>query len=271
MLSSSFGRFLALFAIAVALSACARTESYRYKLTLAVSTPAGVKRASSVVEVTFWDVSIPAKGTMHDLRGQALYLELGPGARPLIALLTRRIHPTNRPVVVIGPEPVRWTTEAGPGTELMSRLYGIAPSADFRNDVPRIALLRGAHRINPDDLPDLVTFANINDPASVIEVDPNDLQATLGPGVGWNEITLESTDEPITRGLELKLPWIPAYWCGMLDGDQLHHKTTLANTLSSWDFDQSDEARERTRQHTSHRNISYECWKSVTEWQQQHR
>jgi hypothetical protein len=28
-----------------------------------------------------------------------------------------------------------------------------------------------------------VTFANINDPATVIEVDPNDLQATFASGV----------------------------------------------------------------------------------------
>ena len=66
----------------VGLAGCGRTESYRYKLTLAVNTPEGVKRGSSVVEVLFSAVSIPAQGVTHKLRGEALYLDLGPGARP---------------------------------------------------------------------------------------------------------------------------------------------------------------------------------------------
>src|SRR5690348_15043324 len=62
--------------IAVVLAGCGRSESYRYKLTLAINTPEGVKRASAVVEVLFYDVRIPERGTMHKLRGQALYLDL---------------------------------------------------------------------------------------------------------------------------------------------------------------------------------------------------
>jgi hypothetical protein len=86
-----------------------------------------------------------------------------------------------------------------------------------------------------------VTFADIKDPKTVIEVDPNNLQATLGPGVSWNEITLESTDAPITTGIRAKLPWIPAYHNRMLDGDTLQwgYKNTLTNKLGSFDFDQS--------------------------------
>ncbi|HEX2366281.1 MAG TPA: hypothetical protein VHJ00_14810 [Bradyrhizobium sp.] len=105
--------------------------------------------------------------------------------------------------------------------------------------VSQIAQMRGAHEISPNDLPNLVTFADINDPKTVIEIDPNDLQATLGAGVSWNKITFEITDEPITKGIELKLTWIPAYKRGMLDGDPLHHVgagATLANTLSTADF-----------------------------------
>ena len=65
----------------------------------------------------------------------------------------------------------------------MSRLYSIAPSTDYVDDVPRVARMRGPHKLTPADLPDLVTFADINDPKSVIEIDPNDLQATLGSNV----------------------------------------------------------------------------------------
>ena len=34
----------------------------------------------------------------------------------------------------------------------------------YMDDVPRIAQMRGAREITPDDLPDLVTFADVNDP-----------------------------------------------------------------------------------------------------------
>jgi hypothetical protein len=102
-----------------------------------------------------------------------------------------------------------------------------------RSGVPNAAAFATA------DLPDLVTFADINDSKTVLTVDPNDLQATLGPNITWNEITLESTDEQVTTGIKAKLPWLPAYYNGMLDGARYRDKNTLANSLSTADFDQS--------------------------------
>jgi hypothetical protein len=229
-------RLMAVAAMGLCLAGCGKTESYRYKLTLAVNTPEGVKRGSSVVEVLFWDVSVPARGTMHKLRGEALYLDLGPGARPLIALLTSWRHEKYG-------EEQYWTPDAGPGVRQMSRLYGIIESADYMDDVPSIARMRGVHKITPSDLPDLVTFTDINDPKSVIEVDPNELQGALGPNITWNEITIESTDEPITKGIELKLTWLPEYFKKnlRLDGSNHGAKNELANILSWWDFDQSSD------------------------------
>jgi hypothetical protein len=217
--------------IALALAGCG--NSYRYKLTLAVNTPEGVKRGSSVVEILFWDVSIPAKGTMDKLRGEALYLDLGRDARPLIALLTSQLHPKYG-------KNQRWSRDGGPDFNLFLRLYGEPPIVDHvLAGVSRLARVRGPRKITPDDLPDLVTFADVNDPKSVIEVDPNDLQATLGPNITWNEITLESTDEPITTGIVARLPWLPAYYGLTLDGDRYHDRNTLANSLGTAAFDQS--------------------------------
>ncbi len=112
---------------------------------------------------------------------------------------------------------------------------------DFMEVISRLAKTRGPRKITPEALPDLVTFADIDDPRSVIEVDPNNLQATLGQGVTWNEITLEMTDEPITTGIEKKLPWLPAYFEKnfRLDGSDHGAKRDIANQLSWPDFDQS--------------------------------
>lgn len=210
-----------------------RTESYRYKLTLAVNTSDGVRRASSVVEVRYRDVTIPARGTMHRLQGEALYLDLGPDARPLIALLTTRYRPNVR-------KERGWSGDAGPGA-LLWQVYGVTPSRDFMDDVPHIAAMRGPRAITPAELPDLVTFADVNDPNSVIEIDPKDLPATLGPGITWSEITLEITDEPITTGIRTKLPWVADYFERnlQLDGAQMKSKRELANILSWSDFDLS--------------------------------
>ena len=115
------------------------------------------------------------------------------------------------------------------------------------DDVPRIAKMRGPRKISPAQLPDLVTFAEVNDPKSVIEVDPNDLQAALGVNITWNEITLESTDEAVTTGIAEKLPWLSAYFNRnlRLDGSDLGTEKDLANTLSWPDFDQSGKSRRR--------------------------
>jgi hypothetical protein len=225
-------RVAAVVLITLGLAGCGKTETYRYKLTLAVNTPEGVKRASSVVEIMFWDVTVPANGTMHKLCGEALYLDLGPSAKPLLALLTSQLHPkywNNE----------RWSRDAGPNLDFFLRLYGQAPSDNVLAGVSLLARLRGPRSTTPNDLPDLVTFADINDPKTVIEVDPKDLQATLGPNITWNEIMLESTDEPVTTGIKTKLPWIPAYSDKMLDGAHYKDKTTPANTLSTADFDQA--------------------------------
>jgi hypothetical protein len=168
---------------------------------------------------------------MHKLRGEALYLDLGPDARPLIALLTRKLPK--------GGSGRHWTRDAGPETRWMARVYDQTPSQDFMEDVTRLARLRGPRPIAPADLPELVTFADVKDPNSVVEVDPNDLQATLGPSITWHEITLESVDEPITTGIRAKLPWLAAYRDKTLDGAHYRDKNTTANSLSTADFNES--------------------------------
>jgi hypothetical protein len=231
-------RVAAVAVLALGLAGCG-TESYRYKLTLAVNTPDGVKRASTVGEVQFRKVSIPERGIMNKLQGDALYLDLGPGSRPLIALLTSQLENELRPKINNDWQRGKpgWSRSAGPGG--LFRIYGLTASGDFMDDIARIAQMRGARAITPADLPDLVTFADINDPKSVIEVDPNDLQATLGPGVTWNEITLEITNEPVTRGIRTKLPWLSTHIAGKLrlDGSMLGSKRELANVLAWYDFE----------------------------------
>ena len=166
---------------------------------------------------------------MRRLHGEALYLDLGSGEKPLIVLLTRQIHPTDG---------LRhnWSRDGGPEPSWMLGLYGQPQPDDLMDAVSELARMRGPRKIIPTDLPDIVTFADTNDPKSVIEIHPNDLQSAFGRDVTWNEITLESTDEPITKGLDARLTWLPAYLDKRLDGNTLVTRGTLANSLGAFDF-----------------------------------
>ena len=57
-------------------------------------------------------------------------------------------------------------------------------------------------------LPRLVTFADIDDPTSVVLVDPENSAASFSPGVRLVSVTLEVTEEPVTLGrVEKVLDW----------------------------------------------------------------
>lgn len=201
-------RLVAALCATLVLAGCGRSETYRYKLTLSLDTPDGVKTGFNVVELRYFDVIFPARGEMHDTRGQALFIDLGPGQRPLIALLT---HIRRADEVAPNMDMYRWL-EDFPSLVLADVCLGGAGNLDWIG----MAILFNERcpqplSITPADLPDLVTFGDVNNPKSVMLVDPNRLPATLGPGVSWRSMTLEATDEPLTKGIDEHLPWMRDY------------------------------------------------------------
>ena len=136
---------------------------------------------------------------------------------------------------------VYWSN--GP-TYLMARLYGdpIKTMEQQFGEYAALAKPRKPVELQPMDLPVLATFEDVNDPNSVRRVDPNDIAATLGPGVHWRKITIETTNEPITIGIEKKLPWLTKLApVQHLDGGILGYfdgqpNYTFANSLQTYDF-----------------------------------
>jgi hypothetical protein len=198
-------RIIAFLCAALALAGCGRSATYRYKLTLSLDTPDGVKTGCNVVEINAFDVVIPARGIGHKTTGQALYVDLGAGRRPLIALLTRIRRATDPWPTFPG-----WGEDA-PGEALANKCLGAKKPEDLINEVEATRKCGRPVAITTADLPDLVTFADVNNPKSVMFVDPNDLAATLGPGVSWRSMTLQATDEPLTKGIDEHLPWVRGY------------------------------------------------------------
>ena len=105
---------------------------------------------------------------------------------------------------------------------------------------PMLAKARGVRTVQPEDYPMLVTFADVNDPASVMLVDAANLAATFGPGYRLQSITLEITDEKVTKGeVEEVLGWINSFHDKSLDGNDiitLQAKNRLANDLGAGNF-----------------------------------
>ena len=176
---------------------------YRHKLTLSLDTPDGVKTGYSVVEERAAMVSMPASGAAFGMKGEALYLDLGPGRRPLIALLTRVRRQGDKVQNHI------WTE--GPDTEFFGVCFPPGAKILFQGldvTLDGIAKCRNVIDLKPTELPDLVTFEDVSKPDSIRLVDSNNLEATLGPGVKWKSITIQSVDEPVTTGIMQRLPWL---------------------------------------------------------------
>jgi hypothetical protein len=172
--------------------------SHKYRLAVAVETPDGVKSASGVLSVH------PDRGySRHGstlTKGDALFVDLG-GGRNLVALLAH-------------------TDEKGllDGINYVAlRAYNAAGrNASFNN----ISRMTGAVPVTGALMPVLATFADPADPATMRLIQPDDLQTSFGQGFRLQAITAEAVPnglwpldfggplgEPVTRGIEARLPW----------------------------------------------------------------
>ena len=196
------------------------TSSYRYRLTLVVEADGQEHTGSSVVQVTTKHKAnwLPqTDGVTLRLKGEAVMVDLGRG-RYLFSLLK---HPGRH-----------------------NRIHSL-PAYAYKatgRDIPKGGLKTtgGPIPVTDENIPLLVTFEDITDPASVKRVDPENLAATFGPGVKLKRITVETTQDPITKGkVEQVLGWLDEIWPNMLDGQRyetIKASNRFANSLATGDF-----------------------------------
>ena len=184
--------------VAALLSACNPLggSGYRFKMTVEVETPEGLRIGSSVYEV--WAESnsklLPEERSRDwGVNGEAVAVDL-PGGRTLFALL-KTLNGRREDLALMS----------------MAALDPV-----FKNDVvesaQRIASgdgITSPAEVRAADYPLLVTFADPADPTSVQRVDPANLAASFGPGVTLKRITVEVTKDPVTTGIEKRLGWLP--------------------------------------------------------------
>jgi hypothetical protein len=171
---------------------------HKYRLTVEVETPEGAKSASGVIAVH------PDRGYSRSghtsTKGDAVFVDLG-GGKNLLALLA---HLDN-------------TIDLDAMNYVALRAYKAAGQNVSFNDMSRMS---GAVPVTGALIPILMTFTDLSNPATAHTVPPDDLEAVLGKGFRLHGIAAEVVPngiwpldfggplgEPVTRGIEAKLPW----------------------------------------------------------------
>ena len=190
---------------AMALTGCGGpVYIYRYRLTIEVDTPQGLKSGSSVIETTVQDDTESwgpreARLVRSTTKGEAVFVDLG-SSRQVIALLA------------MGPSGV----DDPDFTNLVPTLFQRRALEEMRSWQER----KGQFTLPSNLVPTLVTFADLNDPNTARVLRPDELEAVLGPGVQFRRAWIEMTGDPVTRGVEKKLPWLAGF--KGYSGGQLH-------------------------------------------------
>jgi hypothetical protein len=178
--------------------------SLRYRMTVEVETPAGLKTGSSVLESTL--ISGPntggASGLQSTLKGEAVAVDL-PGGQTLFALLS---SPSQHSASDYQDQLFNDALLAGAvSVPPMPRLYKSAEWVEMRKVASEI---KPALTLPPALYPMLVWFKDIRDPKSVEAVEPRALAVTFGAGVTLKRITLAVTSDAVTTGIEKRLAWL---------------------------------------------------------------
>lgn len=191
---------------ASSVSACAPSlPDYRYRLTVEVDTPDGMRSGSSVIQVASHvssQYSLSPGDVTTQVTGDAVAVDL-PGGKMLFALLSK------------------------PGSAEGANTYAfdaLIPKPwigweEYVADVNALADRRDIGVLPFKDWPMLVTFGDINDPTSIVRIDIANLEATLGPDVKIRRITVQITEEPVTSGIEKKLKWLPSIYQMQISSD----------------------------------------------------
>lgn len=211
-------------------------EELRYRLTVEVDTPAGLKSGSSVIEVRAvknpdW-LTPEGRGYRYSFKGEAVAVDL-PGGRVLFALVksdSGASDASEYPWFAFD-ERLKDTRDPLAQMQRMRGWRGQAAAMTKKKDTDAADPAKSA-----PELPMLVTFGDIKDPASVKRVDPEALDAAFGARVKLKAITVEITDDAVTTGIGKRLGWLEAYRNKSFAGNRYSVDASLADNLFMGNF-----------------------------------
>lgn len=188
------GLLMAGVAVAYAMSSSEPDLQIRYKITINVQTPDGIKSGSTIREFSIdkFKGFNPDKADFNaKMRGEAVVVDLG--NKKLFALID-----SNSYSEMLYAFPI--VNEVAPLSEQGIEYY--------KN------LKTGTKTLLENKLhwPKFVTFDDLNDPTSVQSVDPEGLSKTFGEGFALKNIEIEVTDKELGWGVVNRyLNWLEKY------------------------------------------------------------
>lgn len=194
------GPFALLAALVVGDHVRIHRPGHKYRMTMVVETPDGVRSASGILAVTPYRGYSPGGTTRTS--GDAVFVDLGHG-KNLVALLAH----------------LDKTLEVDGINYVALRAY--PEVAGRRVNFNDLSKQTGVVPVDGALVPVLVTFADPADPTSAKAVAPGDAEAALGEGFRLRGITVEVVPnglwpidfggvlgDPVTRGILGRLPWL---------------------------------------------------------------
>jgi hypothetical protein len=194
-----FGPIALLAALVIGDQIRINRPAHKYRLTVEVETPEGPKSASGVMAV-HPDRSYTRRGQTRTL-GDAIFVDLGRG-KNLVALLA---HVDNNLVL----DDMNYVA-----------LRAYAAASGKRVPFSEMSRLAGTVPVKGALIPVLVSFGDPANPGTARVVPPDDAEAVLGKGYRVQGISAEvvpngywpldfggALGEPVTRGIQAKLPW----------------------------------------------------------------
>jgi hypothetical protein len=179
---------LVLALVIVAFSIAFPTHSYRYRLTISAEVDGEVRSASSVIEIRSRKQIKIGDAPPYDTKvlGEAAFLDLGNG-KNVIAILA------------FGP-----TGNSDRLQFLVSDVFGVSRPEIWENlskaDEERV--------LTGDNIPTLVTFADVGDPESGRVVKPEDFTKEFGNGVRFVGARIQMTRDSLASDIENHLPML---------------------------------------------------------------
>ncbi|MFB9267837.1 hypothetical protein ACFFWD_32695 [Bradyrhizobium erythrophlei] len=200
MILKWFGPLALLAALVIGDQIRINRPGHKYRLSVEVETPEGIKSAASVLAVH------PDRGYSRGghtrTAGDAVYVDLGAG-KNLVALLAH----------------VDKAIDLDDINYVALRAYSAAGGK--RVSFNEMSKLSGVVPVTGKLIPVLVTFADPANPGSARTVSPDDSEAALGTGYRLRALAAEvvpngywpldfggALGEPVTRGIAARLPWL---------------------------------------------------------------
>jgi len=176
---------------------------HKYRLTVEVTTPAGIKTGSAILAVVP-DRNYNRSGRTTT-RGEAVLVDLGQGKNVVVLL-------AHQQGAKLDLDDIKYVA---------LRAYGIARGN--RVSFKDMSRQSGVVPVQGELTPVLVSFGDLGDPNTARRVASDKAEAILGEGYAIRGFSAEvvpngfwpidfggALGEPVTRGIEAKLPWLTA-------------------------------------------------------------